>query len=349
MKTAVRPDSNAVALDFRNFGLLPEPHREDWMRSFISTKSTVVPSPKKAIVELLNSCNLDCPMCRVGQYGVNIERALSIRNFESILDQLPSLESVRLNGLGESTLVPQFSDYAKTLIRRDIRVELITNGTGQLADYSLVLETGGHIAISWDAADKPTFERLRRPDNWENALSRTEAVLRRRHELKKGKVSLLYTLQKANILHLSRLFPIFEGPRPDSIIVNVAKLDSDEWLRDAFGAICEEFTRAQKEAETSSIVLFLPDQVAGKPVPLANTQPTCSKHCSRPWEEAVFRWNGDVQVCNMFNPFTYGNVFLNTFEEIWNNAFARLFRAKINTGLRHPYCRDCVYFDSSYS
>jgi radical SAM protein with 4Fe4S-binding SPASM domain len=68
-----------------------------------------------------------------------------------------------------------------------------------------------------------------------------------------------------------------------------------------------------------------------------------------PWEEAVLRWNGDVQVCNMFNPYIYGNIKLNSFKNIWNNAYAQTFRKNVNGDFKHPYCKDCAYMRDAYA
>jgi radical SAM protein with 4Fe4S-binding SPASM domain len=94
---------------------------------------------------------------------------------------------------------------------------------------------------------------------------------------------------------------------------------------------------------------MLPDQIGGCCFDDLETLKTSSSLCQMPWEEAVIRWNGDVQVCNMFNPYTYGNIYLNSFKNIWNGAFAQVFRNNMNTDFRHPYCRDCVYMGDAYA
>lgn len=125
-------DSNAIALDSRNFGALPSHLSKDWMVGLASTKKSRLRHPTKAIIEIINSCNFDCPMCRVGQYGLNLNRVMPLEEFKKIIFQIKGLETVRLNGLGESTLVPNFDKYLDYLFEKKLRVELITNGSGNI-------------------------------------------------------------------------------------------------------------------------------------------------------------------------------------------------------------------------
>jgi radical SAM protein with 4Fe4S-binding SPASM domain len=94
----------------------------------------------------------------------------------------------------------------------------------------------------------------------------------------------------------------------------------------------------------------LPDQICGRKVPVIGLAETAAARCGAPWREVVIRWNGDVQACNMFNPYVYGNIHRASLPSIWVNEFATLFRAKLNSSSdRHPYCRNCAYIPSAYT
>lgn len=349
MKINSRTDSNAVALDMRNFGYLPEDLAHEWMINLISIKKGSLSHPTKAIIELLNSCNLDCPMCRVGQYGINMERVLSVEDFSNIIDQIEGLETVRLNGLGESTLLPNFDDYLNLLFKKQIAVELISNGSGKLDYYNRILENNGTVIVSWDAAEKELFEVLRRPAIWEFYTQQLKSIANYSLSINTVKnVYLLFTLQKQNIDQLEKLVKRCVEWGLNNIIVNVVKLPSMNWIDVSLEKIEREFIKAYTLASDEGINLYLPNTINGKILDEVIGHKTCSSGCSMPWKEVVIRWNGDVQVCNMFNPYTYGNIFLNSFQTIWNNLFASLFRKMINTENKHSYCRDCVYFEEPY-
>ena len=163
--------------------------------------------PKRLIVELLNSCNFDCPMCRVGRYGVNFNRALPYSLFITLLDQVNGqVREIRLNGLGESTLLPDFVEYAKAVVERKMSLELISNGSGSVEDYLFILQNHGILFISWDAAGKDLFERLRRPANFDTLVGKIKLLAKEANKMNVGSnFFLLFTLQPSNFLELPKL------------------------------------------------------------------------------------------------------------------------------------------------
>ena len=117
MKFDYKVESNAITLSMKNFGVLPKNLQNEWMNSFYkSPNDTNIDLPTKLILEIANTCNLDCPMCRVGRYGVNLNRVMSLETLQNIIHQIPTLKIIRLNGLGESTVIPNFDSYIEIII-----------------------------------------------------------------------------------------------------------------------------------------------------------------------------------------------------------------------------------------
>lgn len=342
-------EATAFALERRNFDYLPDEQAARWRRAFLSSPYERVAGPRKLIFELLNSCNLDCPICRVGQHGVSLTRAMPLDVFRSVLASVSSVETVRLNGLGESTLLPNFGAYLEILTRRGLAIELITNGSGQLADYRRVLEAGGHVLISWDAAQPAVFEQLRRPARWSDYMPKLDLIAcAAAASTVGGRCSLIFTLQKGNIGEVTGVVGLAAGLRIEAVQINVAKTPTTHWLTDNLEEITADLATAAQVAHGAGVTLFAPDQIAGVDLGLERQFPTAGSRCVAPWREAVIRWNGDVQTCNMFNPFTYGNIQRTPFDEIWQNRFAGLFRAQLGGVDKHPYCRACAYIPSAY-
>jgi|GEM_PF-1536625 len=341
-------DSNAVALDSRNFGALPTRLCKDWMIRFASIKKKNLPHPTKAIIEIINSCNLDCPMCRVGQYGVNFKRIMPLETFSSVISQIKGLSIVRLNGLGESTLVPNFNEYLDYLFNKKLYVELITNGTGKFEIYKKILNNSGSVIISWDAAEKDIFEKLRRPTIWEVFVKKIQDLRCSVSKDNGERISLLFTIQKQNVGQLEKLIKKCAEWNIRNVIVNAIKDDEERWTDEDVLVMENDCRLAYALAKESDVRIFLPSQIFGKKIRVDGTYTTNSEKCQMPWKEVVVRWNGDIQACNMFNPYVYGNIYLNSFNDIWNNLFANLFRTMINTDKKHPYCVNCVYFEEAY-
>jgi len=65
------------------------------------------------IVELSYNCNISCEMCGFGQHPIDRNKFMSWKQFQSIIDGVGDrAKIVRLNGRGESTIHPQFSEMA---------------------------------------------------------------------------------------------------------------------------------------------------------------------------------------------------------------------------------------------
>lgn len=342
-------EASAFSLDRRNFDYLPDVQATSWRQAFLNARRSAIPAPRKLIVELLNACNLDCPICRVGQHGIDPSRRMPLPTFEALIRANKELQTVRLNGLGESTLLPDFEAYLLILQQRAISVELISNGSAESATYDAVLNADGHILISWDAASPTVFEKLRRPALWRPSVERLRKVASAAREKGRGRCSLIFTLQKGNVGEFRGVVALAEELGVSAVQMNVAKTPTTRWISDNIEAIYADVGDAASVGARSSIAVFTPSLIAGFPLQTGSRTPVAALDCSAPWDEVVIRWNGDVQPCNMFNPYVFGNIHRQTFREIWRNAFAEVFRQKLNTNDAHPYCRGCVYMPAAYA
>jgi radical SAM protein with 4Fe4S-binding SPASM domain len=338
-------EATAFALDRRNFDYLPDDLAVAWRASFLVARERTPPGPRKLIVEILNSCNLDCPMCRVGQHGIDLQRRMSLADFANLIAELNTATTVRLNGLGESTLLPDFGDYVAALRARELSIELITNGSGAIEDYAAVALAGGHILVSWDAAEPRIFEQLRRPARWDAYRGRLSEIAFKTASTP-GRCSIIFTLQKANIGEFEGVVRLAGDLGLSSVQMNVAKSPTDHWLTANMAAVEADVEAARQSADRNGVAVFIPAELGGTVIKGGET--VAGSGCSAPWQEVVVRWNGDVQVCNMFNPYTYGNIHRRPFPEIWRSAFAEVFRSKVNSHERHPYCVGCVYMPGAY-
>jgi radical SAM protein with 4Fe4S-binding SPASM domain len=342
----VQADAHAFALAQRNFDALPPPSRERWTAVFVRTRpDSELVYPERLILELAHTCNLDCPMCRVGELGVDLARVMPLDLFQRLATEIfPHVSEVRLNGLGETTLIPQLGRYLDILERYDLSVEMITNATGPLATYERLLAHDTTLLLSWDAATPDIFERVRRPAKW-------DVMLRALHEIgrvasvlgRSARLHLLYTLQPGTAGELPGIVEIAHRAGVPSVLVNVAKLSSDAWIVKVKAEALASFEAAEAAALRLGVVLCLPDHLGDQVLRGASVMSTPRNSCDRPWKEVVVRWDGAVQVCNMFNPYTYGHLDIGSFEQAWRGSFASVFREMIHTDRAHPYCHNCYY------
>jgi MoaA/NifB/PqqE/SkfB family radical SAM enzyme len=106
--------------------------------------SLVPPLPRHVQVEVTRACNLRCRMCLV-RYRPPINRidgAMPLALFCRLIDTLPQLERVTLQGLGEPLLSPYLLDMVRCVKHRGAQVgfntdaPLLTRRPAGLKGYS---------------------------------------------------------------------------------------------------------------------------------------------------------------------------------------------------------------------
>src|SRR5215218_7041567 len=126
--------------------------------------------PHKLQVEVTASCNLRCRMCIV-RYRPALPRSasLSLERFRRLLDEMPDLTDVSLQGIGEPLLAPDIYDMVACAAEHGIRVGFNTNATlltrraaGRLIDAGL-----SWLCITLDGATKKTYEFVRDGARWD--------------------------------------------------------------------------------------------------------------------------------------------------------------------------------------
>ncbi len=88
--------------------------------------------PPKIALEVTNRCNLSCNTCILGTdraYRNYSRRDMSYDEFRFILNQIPSLVHVWLNGFGEPTLNEALPRMVADANQRGLTTAIITNGT----------------------------------------------------------------------------------------------------------------------------------------------------------------------------------------------------------------------------
>lgn len=142
-----------------NFRRAIEIRRRNILRKF---GIPALPEPTQIDVEPTVRCNLRCPFCQHSFWRRSApDMALDL--FKKILDSFPSLERIKLQGIGEPLLHPGIASLITEAARRDIRTFLFSNGTafsGETVDA--IFSSGlGELSISCDHFDPDVLENLR--------------------------------------------------------------------------------------------------------------------------------------------------------------------------------------------
>jgi radical SAM protein with 4Fe4S-binding SPASM domain len=308
--------------------------------------------PREIQIEATSKCNLRCPFCSHSR-DKSSGHHLTVEGLRGIIDWLPLLPArVRLSGVGEPLLNPDFFSLVDVLSDRGIKCDFITNGTlltPSVREAILSRPAIDGVVISCDGAQQTTFESYRLGAHFESWKQRVGELLAEAKELR-GE-SLGFTMSTViNRPMLSELpdvirlaadlgFPriTFLAPVPlDDVAASLcptpaemSAIPRDELLDMA----------AAMGIETQGLALH------SWPMPLVRMRRRVGLgRCMQPWEYLFVRANGDVaSCCALFDSdkaAVMGNVFQESFTDVWRGGPFREFRRTL-VSKTNPLCNVC--------
>ncbi len=137
--------------------------------------------PRVVEVETTKSCNLRCPGCR-RNYSASIssepgETHLTPTALQDILSSCP-IRAVRFEGDGEPMCNPNFEGLVRLCHFNNARTMMTCNGTLLNEKWVEFLQKHGmtRIHISFDGADKHTYEKVKLGANFEQVLHNCKLI-----------------------------------------------------------------------------------------------------------------------------------------------------------------------------
>src|SRR5947208_5204483 len=132
--------------------------------------------PSYIQLEPVGQCNLRCQMCPIQfrqdgpPHGPPAFMEWDL--FERVLDDLPTLRELHLQGLGEPMMHPRFFDMVTRATARGITVTTNTNCTLLTRERADRCVTSGLATLhaSLDAASAATYERIRARAHFDRVL-----------------------------------------------------------------------------------------------------------------------------------------------------------------------------------
>jgi MoaA/NifB/PqqE/SkfB family radical SAM enzyme len=310
--------------------------------------------PDSVIFEITRSCNFACEMCSSRTGGFRADRTMPLEMFGDLVRVLgPKARTVRVNGYGETSIVPNLPAYLDCLDEFGVSGlrEIITNLSADLHVYAELFRRGFVILVSWDATTPELFETIRRGSRYDELRTRIGAlgaVAKQQPE----RLGLLMTVQQSNLGEIVPVTRMAADIGAGLVIFNMVKEpDGSPWMDARFEEIRDLLSQADALASACGLTVRIPDHVGSNRLRLPQTKRSSARFCDRPWSEVLVRWDGEMTVCNMFNPFSYGQLkppgppqdLGARFQKLWHGPNARLFRQIINSDHPHPYCENCYF------
>lgn len=307
--------------------------------------------PINLVLEITNRCNLKCIMCTHSFMPAGTKfQDMEVGCFEKLIPVLPYAKAVGLSCWGESLLARDEFDYIfKTVLNYpQVQLHLITNG--MLLDECLALGSMGKnmtISVSFDAADRQLFERIRVGANYDKVVANIKmfASMKQRHAVSLPQVNLWFTLMKRNLSELIPLIELAKGWGINAIICNPVVVFREE-LRGESLFYCKELanercSEARVIAQKVGLTFIAPEPFRlGEEATERRAKPYW-QGCPEAYSTILLKPSGEILPCCLSPAsLVMGDLNRQGLYEIWYGAGFRGLRRSLRDGNDVP--PDCL-------
>lgn len=329
--------------------------------------------PRYLQVEPVGQCNLRCRMCPIQfrqdgpPYGPPAFMDFGL--FTRLLDQLPELEELHLQGLGEPMMHPRFFDMVEAGVQRGVRVTTNSNLT-LLTDKRAVRCVESGLAVlhgSIDGVTPETYEWVRVRSHFDRVVGNLQRLRATRDALAATtpRLHLVMVLMRRNLDELPTLvraaadwgadelfaqhlchdftedaLPAQYRPMREFVEAQTLLQADDAWVSDVFD-------EAREAAAATGIRLRLPHV---RPKPYAADTPG-RERCDWPWRGGYVSYQGYAMPCCMISTpdrMHMGSVTEMPFERVWNGEAYQSFRSALDSGTPPDICAACSLYRGTF-
>lgn len=306
-------------------------------------RKPVMPLPDFGQIEITTKCNFSCITCSRTSLDKNrINRDMTFQEFKYIIDQIPTLKTVKLQGLGEPFFnrdIMQMAQYAKS---KGLKVITISNGS--ILPSLQTLKFFDEITISFDSSNKLNFESIRIGANFDRIINNIKALV----ALKKNNQLSVNIRMSAVISHLNyKEIPDIAKIAGDIGVDELGFVEVENWLiptQDEF-IISSEFIKKARTKTKEIKTLIHEVEMKHKNIKV-NWLSSSKRKLTCPWSfySTFITVDGYVTPCCIRmdkDAFYFDNVFQNKFTKIWNDRKIQNFRISNIKDLPNPVCDFC--------
>jgi len=320
--------------------------------------------PRELQVEVTGACNLRCAMCLV-RYREPLDRhtaSLGFERFKALVDAMPELETVTLQGLGEPLMAPDLFRMLEYGAARGLQMGFNTNATllTRATAERLVAAGLAWLHVSVDGATAATYESIRDGSRFAKVERNVRGLvtLMRERGAERPRLSLVFVAMRRNlhelpdvvrlaadwgipVLRVQNLSHSFSDTDPAGAYREIREFAEAEALwQSPSAADVALFDEARAVATGLGVSLRLPD--LDEP-----PRPAGGPGCDWPWRSAYVRQDGRVQPCCMLmggDRAILGDLGTTSFPAIWRGDGYEAFRAALGTESPPDVCRGCSQY-----
>lgn len=309
--------------------------------------------PQKLYLDMTQDCNMNCIMCR-DKITVS-GKTMNLDLFKKIIDETASyVSSYSLFNWGEPLILKDFRErveYLRSKKRKDATIDISTNGILLNEEMSTFLESQDIIVtVSFDGANKETFEKIRRGGVFENICKGLEILSRIYGKKDLDKSPGIYvSIQKYNqhqLLDIAKLVNRLGIKRMGFGLVAIPAKYRPDFSEDVRKIIQQ--TKSYMDSEGMLNDLY-PTKI-GDYLWDGNDYYHVSnyfvdRNCNAPFVSASIGYNGDIYLCCNVGDLV-DNVNEKSFFEIWSGERYDTLRKAVNdVNLMPDKCKNCAWFN----
>lgn len=316
------------------------------MRSNIYLTLDTPPLPVRVDIEPTTHCNFRCKICQ-RTYWKRESADMSFSQFKRLLQQIPTIRQLKLQGMGEPLLNKEFFDmvaYAKAVGIE--HVSTFTNGSLLFHDNNVLkLVNSGIdlIRISIDASNQERLKVIKPGANLMNILRGVEALSNLIYSKNRTLVEFWTVITSENIDDCINIIDLAKSLNISTVNFQII-LNTFEYkpeiqnklipMKPSRESLSSMINSAKEYANKASIILKIQD----------SKKRSRENPCHWPFDSTFISVEGFVVPCCTIadpNIANMGNAFLESFEEIWAGIRYQEFRKLLINHRFHNSCLNC--------
>lgn len=332
-----------------------------------------MPLPKFLQVEPVGLCNLCCRMCAI-QFRRDgpPHGPLAFMDFDlfvRLLDELPELEVLQLQGLGEPMMHPRFFDMVALAAGRGIKVGTNTNLTLLSLRRAEQCVTSGlaELHASVDGATAETYERIRVRAHFDRIVRNLEGLADARRRLGRAtpRIRMVVVAMRQNLHELPDLVRLAHRLGIETVFVQHLCHDFGEPSLPVHYGPMREFVEGETlvNEEQDRIATYFGEarstaRELGVELRLPRTRPRLHppgtpgpQRCDWPWRGAYVSYQGLAMPCCMVSTpdrVNLGDMAKAGVAAVWDGEAYQTFREALSSESPPEVCRSCAIYSGTF-
>jgi MoaA/NifB/PqqE/SkfB family radical SAM enzyme len=297
--------------------------------------------PLAVDMEPTNFCNLKCQHCQVSHWQKPKNR-LTMDHFRSWVKPFKTASRIKLQGMGEPFLNKELPTIIKQLEKDKFYIEVVSNGTILNEEIREVITKTRHfnITISFDGADKETFESIRVGSNFDEIKANLTKIIQTKPRHSKVSASMVgFEEHKEQIKPTIKLLADLgiDEFYLQLVVINFGQDSMDE-------KTVEHRIQMKNQTDAFKTDLYETARRKGLKMDIADSLFDEQNPCPWPWLGTYIDTEGYViPCCHIANAeiCNFGNLNQQDFPTIWYSKEYQGLREQIKNNRIPKFCRSC--------